>query len=116
MIALGLTVWLGAMAVAGGAIVDVSAGVLAPLAVACVAWVLMERTFLKRPEALTTLMIAAFAFKIVFFGAYVAFGLRVAGLAVRPFVGSLAAAFIALHMVEAYFLSALFKRRASAGS
>ncbi len=43
---------------------------------------LMERTYRRNPERLTAVMIAAFAGKMVFFGAYVAVMLRV--LSLRP--------------------------------
>lgn len=118
MTALSLPVWLVALAVAGVAsTLEVTLGVVTPLVVACGGWVMMERTYTRQPGALTSMMIAAFGFKLLFFGGCVALGLRGLSLETRPFVGSLAAAFIVLHMAEAYFLSALFKTRSgSAGS
>ena len=41
-----------------------------------------------RPQALMSVMIAAFAFKLVFFGAYVAVMIRVVALRPVPFIAS----------------------------
>lgn len=69
MTALSLPVWLVALAVAGVAsTLEVTLGVVTPLVVACGGWVMMERTFTRRPGALTSMMIAAFGFKLLFFG------------------------------------------------
>ena len=51
-------------------------GMLGPLALACGSWVMAERTYRQDPRALTGLMVTAFAFKLVFFGGYVAVMLR----------------------------------------
>ena len=53
-------------------------------------------------------MITAFAFKLVFFGGYVAVMLRVLQLRPVPFVVSFSSYFIALHFVEAFCLQRLF--------
>ena len=57
---------------------------------------------------LTGLMVAAFAFKLVFFGAYVAVMLRIVGLRLVPFSVGFSSYFIALHFVEALLLRRLF--------
>ena len=66
-------------------------------------WVLTERTYRRDPRALTAVMIAAFAVKMVFFGAYVAVMLSVVGLQPVPFVASFTGYFIALYLTEALF-------------
>ena len=53
-------------------------------------------------------MIAAFAGKMVFFGAYVAVMLRRAGVRPVPFVASFTGYFIALYLIEALCLKRLF--------
>ena len=83
-------------------------GMLGPLAVACGTWLLTERTWRLRPERLTSLLITAFAGKMVFFGAYVAVMLKVLALRPVPFVVSFAGAFILLHLMEALGLRNLF--------
>jgi hypothetical protein len=82
-------------------------GMLAPLAVACGSWVMSERTWKRDPQALTGRMMAAFAFKLVFFGGYVAAMLRIVGLRPVPFTVSFSCYFIALHFVEALLLRRL---------
>ena len=86
-------------------------GMLAPLLVVSASWIFAARTYNKHPEQLTSVMMAAFAGKLVFFGAY--FGLAIGVFHVRavPFAASFAAYFIALHMAEAVWLQRLFAER-----
>lgn len=101
--------WLGTLALVGRAgSMPVFWGMLGPLVMACVSWVLSERTYNRDPRALTGLMLTAFAFKMVFFGGYVAVMLRVLHLPAVPFAVSFSSYFIALHFVEALFLKRLF--------
>jgi hypothetical protein len=88
--------------------VAVMFGMLAPLAAACVSWVMAERTYRRQPAALTGLMATAFVLKLVLFGGYVAVMLRVVGLRPVPFTLGFIGYFIALHVVEAFFLKRLF--------
>jgi len=83
-------------------------GMLAPLVMSCVTWVLAGRTYERSPQALTGLMVAAFAFKMVFYGGYVAVMLRILHLRPVPFVISFSSFFIALHFVEGLLLRRLF--------
>jgi hypothetical protein len=86
----------------------VIAGMAAPLFAASASWVLAERTFKRNPEALTSLMVAAFAGKMLFFGAYVVMALGVLALRPVPFVASFTSYFIALYMTEALCLRRLY--------
>jgi hypothetical protein len=83
-------------------------GMLGPLAIAAATWVLVERTYRASPERLTSLMVAGFAGKMVFFGAYVAVMLKLLSLPPIPFVASFTSYFIALHLMEAQHLRSLF--------
>jgi hypothetical protein len=83
-------------------------GMVAPLVVATLTWVLAERTFRRNPERLTALMVTAFGAKMVFFGAYVAIGLKVLSLRPIPFVVSFTSYFVVLHLAEALCLRRLF--------
>jgi hypothetical protein len=109
MIGVSVAAWLVASAV-----VDRSSGIallfgmLGPLVMACGSWVMAERAYARDPQVLTGLMVAAFAFKLVFFGGYVAVMLRIVGLRPVPFAVSFSSYFIALHFVEALFLRRLF--------
>ena len=102
--------WLIASRVAGpDANPEVLYGMLAPLVVAVVSWIVIERTYRSNPERLMHVMVGGLAVKAVFFGAYVAGMLRLVGLRPVPFVVSFTSYFIALHVTEAMFLRRLFK-------
>ncbi len=101
--------WLAISALTGRETsVAVGWGLLGPLVVACGSWVLAERTYRRRPESLTALMMGAFAGKVLFFGVYLAVMLRVLSVSPVPFVASFAGYFIALHLAEALCLRRLF--------
>ena len=87
---------------------EVLLGMAAPLAVAVVTWVLIERTYRRDPERVTGLMVAGFAGKMVFFGAYVAVMLKGLALHPIPFIASFTGYFIALQLMEALALRRLF--------
>lgn len=107
-------VWLAVAAVVSAALLgarfgsEVWLGMFAPLIVVSVTWVLTEQVYKARPERLTSVMISAFAGKLVFFGAYVALAIGVLGVEAVPFAASFAGYFIALHLVEALWLKRLF--------
>jgi hypothetical protein len=88
--------------------VEIFLGMAGPLAVASGTWVAIERTHRLHPERVTSLMIAAFGGKMVFFGAYVVAVLSVRSLRPVPFVVSFTSYFIGLHLVEALSLRRLF--------
>jgi len=82
-------------------------GMLGPLASALVTWVVVRRTHRSAPERMTGVMMAGFAARMVFFGAYVVVMLRVLDLSAIPFVISFSGYFIALYATEALFLKRL---------
>ena len=90
---------------------EVLFGMLAPLAGAALTWVLAARLFPAHPERLTSMMVAAFGGKLVFFGAYVAVMLKVLHLEPMPFVASFTGYFVTLHIMEALYLQRLFAGR-----
>jgi|KBSSwiStaDraftv2_1062776.scaffolds.fasta_scaffold609240_2 hypothetical protein len=109
MVGAGVGSWLVVAALVDAPTsVAVFLGMLAPLAVTVGTWVAIERVHRRNPADVTRLMMAAFAGKMVFFGAYVAVVLR--GLSVRPqpFVISFTAYFIGLYLIEALYLRRLF--------
>lgn len=87
--------------------VEVVLGAVAPLAVAGGTWMLIERTHRRDPERMTGLLLASFAGKMVFFGAYVAVILKGLALQPVPFVVSFTSCFIELHVMEAFALRRL---------
>jgi hypothetical protein len=89
--------------------IEVLLGMVGPLLMASGSWVLTERTYRQRPQALTTVMIASFAFKLIFFGAYVTAMLRVLALRPIPFVASFIGYVAGLYLMEALYLRRLFR-------
>ena len=109
MIAASVLSWLIVAGVAGArANPEVLYGMLGPLAVASVSWMVTERTYTSSPERLTGVMVTGLVIKAVFFGAYVVVMLRVLALRPVPFVLSFTGYFIALHATEALFMRRLF--------
>ena len=106
--------WLAVASVVSAALLgarfgrEVWLGMFAPLVVVSVTWMLAERVHKANPNLLTSVMITAFAGKLVFFGAYVGLAIGVLGVKPVPFAASFTGYFIALHMVEALWLKRLF--------
>ena len=105
--------WLASASVLSAAVLgarfgrEVWLGMFAPLIVVIATWVLTERVYKARPENLTSVMMAAFAGKLLFFGAYVAAAIAVLGVRPVPFAASFTAYFIVLNMIEALLLRRL---------
>jgi hypothetical protein len=103
----GISFALAAAVLDRRAATEVFYGMLGPLAAAVGSWMVMERAARKSPERLTAVMLAAFAGKLVLFGAYVVVMLRVLGLRPGIFIASFTSYFIALYAVEAMALRRL---------
>lgn len=105
----GATVAFGLVAgVLLGTVSEVLFGMAGPLTAAGTTWVLAERASRRRPGHLTSLMIKAFAAKMIFYGAYVVLVLKVFLVRPMPFVISFTGYFIAFHFIEAFCLTRLF--------
>lgn len=103
-----LVSWLAITLAAGGrANPEALLGMLGPLASAGATWVAVERGHAAAPERLMGVLITGFALKLLFFGVYVAVMLRVLHVRPLPFVVSFAGYFIALYVIEAWFLKRL---------
>jgi hypothetical protein len=98
---------IAAVAVVGSAF-EILLGMLGPLLVTSVTWVLTERAYARNPASLTPLMIKAFGAKVVFFGVYVSTLLTLVLVRPVPFVASFTTYFIALHLTEALTMRRLF--------
>jgi hypothetical protein len=83
-------------------------GVIGPLAAVIVTWLMVKQTWRARPELLTGVMVAGFAGKMIFFGAYVTVMLTVLSLSPTPFIVSFTVSFISLYAIEAVWLQRLF--------
>jgi len=86
---------------------EVFLGMIGPLASAIASWIAMQRQQTRKPEALTGLMIKAFAAKMIFFALYISVFIRSGLVRPIPFVISFACYFLALHLVEAIGLRRL---------
>ena len=108
--ALGVGSWLVmAVNVAPPARLGTLLGMVGPLAAVTASWVVAERTYRLRPEALTKVMTAAFGIKVAFFAVYVTVMLRMVGVSRVPFVASFFGYFIAFYAIEAVYLRRLFR-------
>ena len=108
MVALSLLSWLAiTLASDGRATLETLFGMLGPLVSAAATWIAVERAHASAPERVTSILIAGFMLKLLFFGAYVTVVLRVIGVQPVPFVISFAAYFVALYVIEAWFLRRL---------
>jgi hypothetical protein len=98
--------WLIASAALGvrSGRVDILLGMLAPLLATSVSWLLMERTHARDPRQLTRAMVKAFASKMIFFGLYLAWMLKLTSVSPRLFAISFACYLIVLYLVEALWL------------
>ena len=83
-------------------------GMLGPLASAVATWVVTVRAQRSNPARVTSVMVAALAAKMVFFGVYVVLMLGVVGLRYLPFVIGFTSYLIGLYVMEALFLKRLF--------
>lgn len=93
---------------------EVLFGMVGPFAVSVASGALVERVYRRDPERLTSVMVAAFGAKMVFFAAYVAVMLKLLALRPVPFMTSFTAFFVALHLVEAFSLKRLFAEQGHA--
>ncbi len=94
--------------IVGAPAAEVLWGMAGPLAAASVTWVLVHKTFQAAPEEVTSVMLKAFAGKMLFFAAYVVTMLGGLALAATPFSVSFTAFFIGVYAMEALFLQRLF--------
>ena len=88
-------------------LLEILLGVAAPVVVAGAAWMLMVRTYRRNSAALTRVMIAGFAGKLVLFGAYVAAVLTLLPVRPVPFVTAFVGSFVVLYLLQALALRRL---------
>jgi hypothetical protein len=109
MVAASVASWAGAAVIVDRQTrIEVLFGMLGPLAAVIATWLIAAWAYRQHPAKLTSVMMAAFILKMVFFAAYIAVMLRVAGFRPIPFVGSFTSYFIALYLMEALYLKRLF--------
>jgi hypothetical protein len=108
MVAASVSGWLLATGIDRDINPEVLLGMIGPLLSATVTWIVTARTHAAAPERTMSVMIAAFAVKMAFFGVYVAVILRALTMRTVPFVASFVTYLVALYVMEALFLRRLF--------
>lgn len=93
--------------VQGALRLDLWLGMLGPLTAALTSWIAMKRMYDRRPATLTSVMIKAFAAKMMFFAAYVTVLVKTGTVQPVPFAISFVSYFILLHALEAIGLQRL---------
>jgi len=107
MIGSSVASWVAITAAGGwGVNPELAFGMAAPLAGATVSWHMVERTHAVAPERVTSVLVAGFAAKMIFFGIYVGV-LGALWLRPQPLVVAFGASFLVLHMIEAGYLRKL---------
>lgn len=95
-------------AAVAGAAGSVLLGAVGPLAAAVGTWIAVRRAHREAPARVSGLMVKLFGAKMVFFGAYVAAAVLLAGVEPVPFAASFTAQYVLLHVMEAWYLRRLF--------
>jgi hypothetical protein len=108
MVGAALVSWIAVAVVVRDARLATFFGMIAPLMVAVTSWLIAERAWRRDPPSVTPILMTAFGAKMLFFGAYVAVMLKAVAVAAVPFIVSFAGYFIALHLIEALALRAMF--------
>ena len=83
---------------------EVLVGMAGPVVVAVGSILVMERASRRTPESLTRVLIRAFVMKMVVFGVYVVLATAVMALDVIAFFVSFTLYFVALYLVEAFYV------------
>jgi len=110
MIGSSVASWAAITAAGGwGVNPELAFGMAAPLAGATVSWRFVERAHAQAPERVTSVLVAGFAAKMLFFGLYVGV-LGALWLRPMPLVVAFGASFLVLHMIEAGYLRQLLAR------
>ncbi len=89
--------------------VEILLGMLSPLLSALGTLILVDRTYRKAPQKLTSLMTQAFMGKMLFYGVYVSVIVGFYSFQAVPFTVSFTLYFIGLHLTEALYFQALFR-------
>lgn len=89
--------------------VEILLGMLSPLLLAIGTLILVDRTYRKAPQKLTSLMTQAFMGKMLLYGLYVSVIVGVYSFEALPFTVSFTVYFIGLHLTEALYFQSLFR-------
>ncbi len=89
--------------------VEILLGMLSPLLSAIGTLILVDRTYRKAPQKLTSRMTQAFMGKMLFYGVYVSVIVGFYSFQAVPFTVSFTLYFIGLHLTEALYFQSLFR-------
>jgi len=89
--------------------VEILLGMLSPLLSALGTLILVDRTYRKAPQKLTSLMTQAFMGKMLLYGVYVSVIVGFYSFQAVPFAVSFTLYFIGLHLTEALYFQSLFR-------
>ena len=89
--------------------VEILLGMLGPLLSALGTLILVDRTYRKAPQKLTSLMTQAFMGKMLLYGVYVSVIVGFYSFQAVPFAVSFTLYFIGLHLTEALYFQSLFR-------
>ena len=89
-------------------IAEVFYGLLAPLLVVVVSWLVMKRAYRANAAGLMPVLLVGMVLKLMFLAVYAAVMLRLLHLRPIPFVATFTASFIVLHNIEALLMRRLF--------
>lgn len=104
--------WLAVGALGGNRVnPEAFYGMAGPLVAVCLSWLAVRRAHRRGPERVMAVMMAGFALKLVFFGAYIAVMIKAVGLRPLPFVTAFVSYFIALYAMQAFLLWRLLGSR-----
>ena len=92
-----------------GVLVETFLGMVAPLLLAIVTVLMVERTYSREPAKLTVRMTKAFLGKMLFYGIYISLVLGVFLFQATPFIISFTVYFLGLHLAEALHFRVLFQ-------
>jgi len=90
-------------------LVAVLAGLAGPLVAVTATWFAVSRVHRRNPAGVQSVMVTAFAVKMVFFAAYAVVAVKGFGLDVSVFAISFAVFFIGLYAIEAALFARLFR-------
>ena len=89
--------------------VEILLGMLSPLLWAIGTLILVDRTYRKAPQKLTSVMTKAFMGKILSYGVYVSIIVGFYSFQALPFAVSFTVYFIGLHLTEALYFQVVFR-------
>jgi hypothetical protein len=97
----------GIVTLSGGSSGAVFFGMAGPLLAVGATWLAAERVHRHNPNGVGSVLMAAFAFKVLFFGAYIAIITKLSDVEITAFMASFVIYFIALYIVQAVLVRRL---------